>query len=150
MIRRPPRSTRTDTLFPYTTLFRSVGGAVFAGFDLPGAEVDPCLRRFDLAFHVGELDADRLVADERLAESLALLRPFGGLGHRDAGVGAAAHRHAEPLAVEVAHDADETGIFLPDQVFGGDTDVGEMDRGGVAAPPAHLVDRKSTRLNSSH
>src|SRR3546814_8120763 len=27
MIRRPPRSTRTDTLFPYTTLFRS-----FAGF----------------------------------------------------------------------------------------------------------------------
>src|SRR3546814_13941768 len=28
MIRRPPRSTRTDTLFPYTTLFRS---ATFAG-----------------------------------------------------------------------------------------------------------------------
>src|SRR3546814_17398872 len=25
MIRRPPRSTRTDTLFPYTTLFRSRG-----------------------------------------------------------------------------------------------------------------------------
>src|SRR3546814_7790260 len=25
MIRRPPRSTRTDTLFPYTTLFRSDG-----------------------------------------------------------------------------------------------------------------------------
>src|SRR3546814_17888982 len=28
MIRRPPRSTRTDTLFPYTTLFRSVAFAV--------------------------------------------------------------------------------------------------------------------------
>src|SRR3546814_4159021 len=27
MIRRPPRSTRTDTLFPYTTLFRSAGWA---------------------------------------------------------------------------------------------------------------------------
>src|SRR3546814_3268413 len=27
MIRRPPRSTRTDTLFPYTTLFRSSGMA---------------------------------------------------------------------------------------------------------------------------
>src|SRR3546814_9232858 len=26
MIRRPPRSTRTDTLFPYTTLFRSMPG----------------------------------------------------------------------------------------------------------------------------
>src|SRR3546814_8653750 len=30
MIRRPPRSTRTDTLFPYTTLFRSRGDAAFA------------------------------------------------------------------------------------------------------------------------
>src|SRR3546814_1404355 len=27
MIRRPPRSTRTDTLFPYTTLFRSIAGS---------------------------------------------------------------------------------------------------------------------------
>src|SRR3546814_17461985 len=32
MIRRPPRSTLTDTLFPYTTLFRSVGQR--AGADL--------------------------------------------------------------------------------------------------------------------
>src|SRR3546814_17131899 len=31
MIRRPPRSTRTDTLFPYTTLFRSIGaGTIWA------------------------------------------------------------------------------------------------------------------------
>src|SRR3546814_12852426 len=29
MIRRPPRSTRTDTLFPYTTLFRSDGESGF-------------------------------------------------------------------------------------------------------------------------
>src|SRR3546814_3373654 len=28
MIRRPPRATRTDTLFPYTTLFRSGGAAL--------------------------------------------------------------------------------------------------------------------------
>src|SRR3546814_8339789 len=32
MIRRPPRSTRTDTLFPYTTLFRSGGGTALAVF----------------------------------------------------------------------------------------------------------------------
>src|SRR3546814_19395173 len=32
MIRRPPRSTRTDTLFPYTTLFRSI---LQLGFQLP-------------------------------------------------------------------------------------------------------------------
>src|SRR3546814_2043865 len=31
MIRRPPRSTRTDTLFPYTTLFRSRHGAAPVG-----------------------------------------------------------------------------------------------------------------------
>src|SRR3546814_683620 len=31
MIRRPPRSTRTDTLFPYTTLFRSHGDRHAAG-----------------------------------------------------------------------------------------------------------------------
>src|SRR3546814_4454144 len=31
MIRRPPRSTRTDTLFPYTTLFRSVAAVAAQG-----------------------------------------------------------------------------------------------------------------------
>src|SRR3546814_8457775 len=36
MIRRPPRSTRTDTLFPYTTLFRSR-----PGFGLDRAEAGP-------------------------------------------------------------------------------------------------------------
>src|SRR3546814_11847739 len=37
MIRRPPRSTRTDTLFPYTTLFRSnsaIGGSTNAPIHL--------------------------------------------------------------------------------------------------------------------
>src|SRR3546814_20319255 len=32
MIRRPPRSTRTDTLFPYTTLFRSRNQQFFLAF----------------------------------------------------------------------------------------------------------------------
>src|SRR3546814_9657196 len=43
MIRRPPRSTRTDTLFPYTTLFRSVADGVdarHAGLE-PVVHVDP-------------------------------------------------------------------------------------------------------------
>src|SRR3546814_7872224 len=39
MIRRPPRSTRTDTLFPYTTLFRSV----FPGMALSQLEISPVL-----------------------------------------------------------------------------------------------------------
>src|SRR3546814_19965561 len=37
MIRRPPRSTRTDTLFPYTTLFRSFPNFTRAG-DLEGPD----------------------------------------------------------------------------------------------------------------
>src|SRR3546814_12197654 len=45
MIRRPPRSTRTDTLFPYTTLFRSIGQAFpeVAKFEL----IDYKVRIFD-------------------------------------------------------------------------------------------------------
>src|SRR3546814_5997962 len=51
MIRRPPRSTRTDTLFPYTTLFRSAeadrvgGGQLFAEHDHRQQELD---RRRDI------------------------------------------------------------------------------------------------------
>src|SRR3546814_19080422 len=45
MIRRPPRSTRTDTLFPYTTLFRSEG-------EWPQFEPDEVMR---LARRVGNM-----------------------------------------------------------------------------------------------
>src|SRR3546814_13771764 len=38
MIRRPPRSTRTDTLFPYTTLFRSRGHFACRAVQKPHAE----------------------------------------------------------------------------------------------------------------
>src|SRR3546814_17340336 len=38
MIRRPPRATRTDTLLPYTTLFRSTGGAAEVGVEGAAAE----------------------------------------------------------------------------------------------------------------
>src|SRR3546814_18283051 len=40
MIRLPPRSTRTDTLFPYTTLFRSGRPLLFPGEVLHGLELD--------------------------------------------------------------------------------------------------------------
>src|SRR3546814_2113924 len=39
MRRRPPRSTLTDTLFPYTTLFRSIGPEGKARVNLPGLAV---------------------------------------------------------------------------------------------------------------
>src|SRR3546814_2424187 len=46
MIRRPPRSTRTDTRFPYTTLFRSRSWMA-SGRDRLGGELflDACARR---------------------------------------------------------------------------------------------------------
>src|SRR3546814_10420000 len=43
MIRRPPRATRTDTLFPYTTLFRSVALFVTSRYSLDKS--DPKARR---------------------------------------------------------------------------------------------------------
>src|SRR3546814_11951279 len=44
MIRRPPRSTRTDTLFPYTTLFRSDRVDARVHPDLRAADPDPGIR----------------------------------------------------------------------------------------------------------
>src|SRR3546814_3335466 len=44
MIRRPPRSTRTDTLFPYTTLFRSIPNT-FQKLDCRGLTGQPPRRR---------------------------------------------------------------------------------------------------------
>src|SRR3546814_3346708 len=45
MIRRPPRSTRTDTLFPYTTLFRSLLPSGQPLYDLvPNFQIDVPLR----------------------------------------------------------------------------------------------------------
>src|SRR3546814_2829556 len=44
MIRRPPRSTRTDTLFPYTTLFRSLEPAPRSGLGDQGVEVELAVR----------------------------------------------------------------------------------------------------------
>src|SRR3546814_8230613 len=49
MIRRPPRSTRTDTLFPYTTLFRSLGGQAGGGTWPVGAFHLPDLLRRESA-----------------------------------------------------------------------------------------------------
>src|SRR3546814_20896210 len=45
MIRRPPRSTRTDTLFPYTTLFRSVLARA-VGLDLVAAGWRPTVEGY--------------------------------------------------------------------------------------------------------
>src|SRR3546814_7689518 len=62
MIRRPPISTRTDTLFPYTTLFRSVVGVV--GVELArAADVLAVQRVLDLALDEHRHRLVHLVAD---------------------------------------------------------------------------------------
>src|SRR3546814_4359382 len=76
MIRRPPRSTRTDTLFPYTTLFRSINvdenrtiAAQFRGFRRPprfGARV-----RRDGGV---QDDLDRSRSEEHTSELQSLMR----------------------------------------------------------------------------
>src|SRR3546814_16332782 len=68
MIRRPPRSTRTDTLFPYTTLFRSLAeplarlSAAVTGLDaapenIAAAAAHADQSGLDLAYRAGELAA---------------------------------------------------------------------------------------------
>src|SRR3546814_21190270 len=79
MIRRPPRSTRTDTLFPYTTRFRSPIGPGVALVLVPERHVDPDKR---LLLLLGEL---RVAADlGNQVAALALLEDAGpnveGLG----------------------------------------------------------------------
>src|SRR3546814_1369778 len=64
MIRRPPRSTRTDTLFPYTTLFRSdpADGKVYnASVLLDGGKVAAVRYKWDLP-NYGVFDEKRVFA----------------------------------------------------------------------------------------
>src|SRR3546814_7554198 len=59
MIRRPPRSTRTDTLFPYTTLFRSSSAtsawATGGYLSLTGTRFNAAIRRSEE--HTSELQS---------------------------------------------------------------------------------------------
>src|SRR3546814_14767651 len=88
MIRRPPRSTRTDTLFPYTTLFRSIPGRRLDGpVEVAVAAPEDVVTTADardrlqqaMTAHAGVLrDAESL--DLALAEAVqALARPVDDL-----------------------------------------------------------------------
>src|SRR3546814_18542280 len=107
MRRRPPRSTRTDTLFPYTTLFRSVRGALPAA---PDVAVEPAAAVVDVERqalpHGGVLRDHRAVIGLVVAEDEG--RPAVGRvpgDHPDAALAAdlgdAALRHIQ--AVMHAH-----------------------------------------------
>src|SRR3546814_3843020 len=113
MIRRPPRSTRTDTPFPYTTLFRS------------------------------DLLICRRVAADQEARKVLFHDVRGGFATRG-------DREADRavLRLEFDHQRAEhvDAEALPRLAIVGIT---RHRRGDVIVDPM-AVDRKSTRLNSSH
>src|SRR3546814_10594776 len=124
MIRRPPRSTRTDTLFPYTTLFRSPPSTgevrVFDRLvDSPRSDVG-------MVFQAPMLLKWRSVLDNVLLPIEILKR---------------SRKESQPVALqllELAGIADFAGM-RPRELSG-----------GMQQRVAICRDRKSTRLNSSH
>src|SRR3546814_2240314 len=66
MVRRPPRSTRTDTLFPYTTLFRSAAALANSDVDLSAEQLQIVA---DIAISQAELAGKLLPAVTALGES---------------------------------------------------------------------------------
>src|SRR3546814_12231319 len=62
MMRRPPRSTRTDTLFPYTTLFRSVAAPRRQVNDQALAQTRTARQRFHRCVRIEQRQQFNLVA----------------------------------------------------------------------------------------
>src|SRR3546814_1758716 len=123
MIRRPPRSTRTDTLCPYTTLFRSP-------------------RRFDPLPPRRLLDIEQAGAKNALAGEFALGRLQEG--RRDVGetvLGEAGRQHREQMPRGTASAAADLQ----------DPQPGALADGAFHRRDRQTVqDLKSTRLNSRH
>src|SRR3546814_6248914 len=119
MIRRPPRSTRTDTLFPYTTLFRSRQG----------------------------LEAERRreqLANERAALDLsALAEAFAGIEVQHEEQKAS----LDTLGGEL-EQRKQAVTELQDQQRTAQNELAEVRK--QAQEKRGRLDRKSTRLNSSH
>src|SRR3546814_2206784 len=124
MIRRPPRSTRTDTLFPYTTLFRSSGEGEPQRRQPPGehdpGEPEARAEPVD-AERAGDLEKDVPDIEKRRAER----------EYRFAHTEIARHRYLGETDVRAIDRAD-------DHTEGDERHDAPQD-----------ADRKSTRLNSS-
>src|SRR3546814_11640778 len=125
MIRRPPRSTRTDTLFPYTTLFRSAAGAAVAA------------ERHDQG---GRSPTERLVrqppCDRVTRHALATTPAAPAIGIDDP-TGQDRPARFQTLARHLQTELIETAERR--QIRGREGSVGHVE----------VLDRKSTRLNSS-
>src|SRR3546814_3227849 len=129
MIRRPPRSTRTDTLFPYTTLFRSYACQKQAVEDQKTQHA--IFQQDEQIIGVNGLDALRIGKTERDAA------PPNAIAKR------VLHDEAEPLLIllDARLRAVTRRSAAPDHAIETLDEEGRYDESG---------DRKSTRLNSSH
>src|SRR3546814_10885084 len=115
MLRRPPRSTRTDTLFPDTTLFRSR---------------DHAHERFHRGRHGGGC---RVPPYRRRSRAASIFRSLVAVQLQSrSGLHAAAHQGCGGRAAWLEWRREGLALAISLQ--------------GIA----HLVDRKSTSLNSSH
>src|SRR3546814_1791498 len=123
MIRRPPRSTRTDTLFPYTTLFRSIGDVVVAEFLALQLRCRADRAGFGIALAVERRALVRILA---VAQVLLLVELQ--TEHRR-------ERIARVVVVQARQIAGYRRVVTCGQCVGLDREPG---------------DRKSTRLNYSH
>src|SRR3546814_7494151 len=135
MIRRPPRSTRTDTLFPYTTLFRS-GSA-----ERRGREVKSLLSLLNL------------VPTPYVSQSQAASRSM--FGSTDDPNQADPRRLMDLYGVvstlfAIVHATSEATGRVDWRLYRKSLTGAKEDRVEVLQHPALVVDRMSTRLTSSH
>src|SRR3546814_16733228 len=125
MIRRPPVSTRTDTLCPYTTLFRSV-----LRITVERHRADPDQRIVSVRPHLCKVErVDSVGLGIRIGHDLDREDP--------AWKGPLSDSLEEVAAVEVSVGSSHGGGLV----------VGEERH---ALLGVEVIDRKSTRLNSSH
>src|SRR3546814_7340298 len=133
MRRRPPRSTRTDTLFPYTTLFRSEDDVLHAILD------DGVEHGAPRGGEGGPGIALRLPADLLVRLTLAPLARGDRVRREDAG-GDHELRHVAAFCL-LRHQPAQQAVELARLLV------------ATGRPPQQVVileDRKSTRLKSSH
>src|SRR3546814_8903347 len=136
MIRRPPRSTRTHTLFPYPTLFRS--GQLLSRF--VGSNVQ-CSHRCATWHTLVRHDRAHFEPREQVRHSA----PAIGIEPSTTPMLVSIVDHVAPLAERSQVARGAVGRIMV-EVGAGDIDPRDTDdRHEVYRP-----DRKSTRLNSSH
>src|SRR3546814_5840265 len=145
MIRRPPRSTRTDTLFPYTTLIRSDANA--AQIDRRAREDVELLQDLLRAAGYYEARVERLItaAPEDKSRLLVTFTVDPGKLFTYAMV--------DVTGVEPVRYDEVRGLLKlqsADPVDTAKTQAAELGLKTDLPRHGYVLDRKSTRLNSSH